>query len=567
MQPVPFGRYVLVDKLALGGMAELFLAKAQGAGGFSKTCVIKRVLPHLADDPRFVEMFLDEARLAASLNHPGIVQIFDLGQESGDYFLAMEYLAGEDLHAVQDALRTKGRAMPVALAVWLAEQAAAALHHAHERTGADGRSLGIVHRDVSPSNLLLTYDGALKLLDFGIARAEARLVKTHPDAMKGKAGYTSPEQAKGERVDRRSDVWSLGVVLHELLTGARLFPGQSIVEAALAAMQKPVPPPSALRPEVPAALDAVVLAALERDASRRTPSAEALRQALAQVRAQEPVIASLPSPGEFLVELFGQAHATERRNRGAALPVNVAPPPTDALATPGSPRTEQLRTPRGANGPQAASAGLRWALSALAALLAAGGVWAARSYLREEPPPFVATPAPAAPTPIAVVEPTNPTPTRTAEPVDAGEPPASERKAAPAPDAFLSLTSNAPVEVWLGPKRLGATPLSRVRVKPGRLSLRLKNPKLGLARTVKLELRRGAELSREVTFGKGELSVNVSPWADVWLDGEKLGQTPLAAREVWEGRHQLRLSSPLGVKELVVEVAPGKAVTVQERLP
>jgi serine/threonine protein kinase len=278
--PVAFGRYVLLEQLALGGMAEIFLAKAVGEAGFEKAFVVKRVLPHLTLAHGFVEMFLDEARIAAQLNHPGIVQIFDLGKQDGDYYFAMEYLAGEDVSAVVRRCEELGRRIPVDVAVKIAAAAAEALHYAHRYHTPDGRPLGIVHRDISPSNLFVTYHGTVKVLDFGIARAEQRLQQTRAGHIKGKAAYMAPEQARGEQVDARADVWALGVCLHEMLTGRRLFLRDSSGDTLLAVREGPIPRPRELRPEIPVELDALIMQALERDVSRRCPSADVLRTGL-----------------------------------------------------------------------------------------------------------------------------------------------------------------------------------------------------------------------------------------------------------------------------------------------
>src|SRR5579871_2970 len=276
--PVAFGRYVLVEKLASGGMAEIFLAKAVGEAGFEKTCVVKRVLPHLAAIPEFVQMFLDEARIAARLVHPGIAQIFDLGKQGNDYYIAMEYLAGEDVGALLRRCVEARLAIPVDLALKVAGAAAEALHYAHDVKAPDGAPLNIVHRDVTPSNLFLTYQGAVKVLDFGIARAEQRLQETRVGQVKGKAAYMSPEQALGKGIDRRADIWSLGVCLYEMLVGGPLFIGinrQALFESV---QQARIPPPSEHRADITEDVDALVMRMLRREAGQRTPTAEKVRE-------------------------------------------------------------------------------------------------------------------------------------------------------------------------------------------------------------------------------------------------------------------------------------------------
>ena len=207
------GRYELVWELGTGGMASVYLARVRGPAGFNKWLAIKRIHPHLAKDPRFVEMFLDEARIAAAVHHPNVAHVFDLGDDAGERFLAMEYLHGEHLGTVAvRAVRERGRLEPE-LAARIIASAADGLHHAHEARDAEGRHLGLVHRDVSPQNIFVTYDGSVKLTDFGIAKAAGRLTHTQTGGTKGKVSYMAPEQALGHAVDRRTDVWALGVVL------------------------------------------------------------------------------------------------------------------------------------------------------------------------------------------------------------------------------------------------------------------------------------------------------------------------------------------------------------------
>ncbi len=239
-----FGKYELVRPLAQGGMAELFIARQSGPAGFEKQVVIKRVLPHLAANKDFVEMFLDEARLAARLSHPNIVQVFDFGEADGRYFLAMEYLVGEDLAAVQCALGHQRRGMPGPIAALVLSSACEALHYAHTFADETGAPLKIVHRDVSPTNVFVTYQGQVKVLDFGIAKAEGKLVHTQSGVLKGKFLYMSPEHITGEALDARSDVFALGAVLHELLTGRPVFERATSLASLRAITDEPIPAPS-----------------------------------------------------------------------------------------------------------------------------------------------------------------------------------------------------------------------------------------------------------------------------------------------------------------------------------
>jgi serine/threonine protein kinase len=272
-----FGRYFLLEKIATGGMAEVHRAVTHGVEGFRRTFVVKRILAENAASPAFIRMFCDEARISALLHHPNIVQVYDFGHVSGSYFLAMEYLLGKDLSSLMRFLRAAKASVPPALAAFIAREAAIGLHHAHTLRGPSGQPLGIVHRDVTPSNIMLLYAGGVKLLDFGIAKVGATTsASSEGEGVKGKFGYLSPEQARGADVDGRADVFALGVTLWEMLAGRRLFAGKNELETLRNVLQRPVPPPSSVRPGIPPALDRIVLRALERTRERRYQTADEL---------------------------------------------------------------------------------------------------------------------------------------------------------------------------------------------------------------------------------------------------------------------------------------------------
>jgi eukaryotic-like serine/threonine-protein kinase len=274
----PIGKYVVKHKLAEGGMAELYLATATGPEGFEKEVVIKRVRSFLAGDEGFVKMFIAEAQLASRLNHANVVQIFDFARHEDSYYLAMEYVRGCSLWELRKRCREQGVVMPPLLVAHIGAQVAAGLHHAHRLKSPDGAPLGLVHRDVSPHNVLLSLDGAVKLTDFGIAKAG----HTQSGMLKGKFAYMSPEQARGEEVDARTDVFALGIVLWEMLTGGRLFDGDSDVAVLRAVRESVIAPPARLNPDVPKALDEVVSIALQRHPEARFQSAGEMERALAQ---------------------------------------------------------------------------------------------------------------------------------------------------------------------------------------------------------------------------------------------------------------------------------------------
>ncbi len=328
---VRLGKYRIHSRLARGGMAEIFLATAHGPEGFSKAVVLKRLLPHLAERPEIVSMFLDEARLAAGLNHPHVVQIYDLGEEGGDHYLAMEYLAGRDLSAV--LVRSVEKRLPLApeLVAQIAAGVAEGLHFAHEHRAPDGTPREIIHGDISPSNVVLTFVGQVKIVDFGIARAAGAVQAAFPGAIPGKLAYMPPEKVSRGVFDRRGDVFALGVVMHELLAGARLFRRDSEQATAQAVLAGEVRSPSALRPDVPESLSSIVLKALAPDPTQRFQTALELRRALEGWFAERSYVPSGARISEALKSLFGEESA--RRALAGPLPEPTAtataaePPP------------------------------------------------------------------------------------------------------------------------------------------------------------------------------------------------------------------------------------------------
>lgn len=298
-------RYTILGRLAGGGMAEIFLARVVNEAGIERHVVLKRVLPAHTRDPVFAQMFFDEASLAAQLQHPNIAQVHDIGKLAGSYFFTMEYVHGEDVRAILKKLHSVRRYLPENLALFVAAGALAALHHAHEGSASDGTRLNIVHRDVSPSNIMVSYEGIVKLLDFGVAKAAHRAVETRAGTIKGKIEYLSPEQCHGKPIDCRSDIFSLGIVLHEMLVGRRLYKRESDFETMTAIVNEPVVPPSRLRPELSSSIDQVVLTALAKDPRQRYATAADMLEAIETVAAAEKRVLSGTAMGRFMREVFG----------------------------------------------------------------------------------------------------------------------------------------------------------------------------------------------------------------------------------------------------------------------
>lgn len=268
-----FGSYLLLRRLAVGGMAEVFLARRQGIEGFQKTIVIKRIRQHLSEQPSFVKMFLNEARLAAELIHSNIAQVFDLGRVGKFYFIAMEYVNGRDMRQVIPQAQKKGIFFPLEYSLKVARDVCEGLYYAHRKTDDRGNPLNIVHRDITPENIMVSFDGEVKILDFGVAKAENLVGETRAGEVKGKLGYLSPEQITGKTVDHRADIFSLGVVLYEWLSGRRLFSGNSDVEVLKSVIEGRIYPPSYFKPDVPRPVEEIVLRALERNRELRYQSA------------------------------------------------------------------------------------------------------------------------------------------------------------------------------------------------------------------------------------------------------------------------------------------------------
>jgi serine/threonine protein kinase len=273
-----YGRYVLLERVATGGMAEVFRAKRRGVEGFEKVVAVKRILPHLSSNKDFLDMFVDEAKIVASLSHPNIAQIFDLGKIDDSYYIAMEFVEGHDLRSILTRARARGTLLGVDLAALIAAKVGAALEYAHRHRDDQGNELRIVHRDVSPQNILVSNEGEVKLVDFGIARAASKASHTDSGSLRGKLLYMSPEQAWGKSLDNRSDIFSLGGVFFEALTGHPLFSGNSEMSILERVREARFLTPSSLNPAVPIELEAVVTRALQKDPNERyQDAAEMLR--------------------------------------------------------------------------------------------------------------------------------------------------------------------------------------------------------------------------------------------------------------------------------------------------
>jgi eukaryotic-like serine/threonine-protein kinase len=501
-----FGKYTLVAKLATGGMAEIFLARLVGAGGFEKLVCIKRILPHLAKDQTLISMFLAEANIAAQISHPNVCQVFELGEIDGRYFIAMEYLEGVPLACFRRP-DIYGGAIDPRLAAGLGIQACEGLHHAHGLKKADGSPFEVVHRDVSSNNLFATKDGIVKVLDFGIAKIQDASVKTSTGSMKGTYAYMAPEQLRGERLDRRTDVFAMGIVLWELFGRRHLFKRDTDFLTFQAITTEPIPDICELRPDVPPALGAAIAKALARNRDDRFPTARALGQALGEaviplggalgaaaisdeierafesrLRDQRKLIRTAREGGVFSLEddLGPQiGHGTEMMTT----PVKFVSEHPSNLSAPAPPVVQR---PTASEMP-VAPVRSRWPLIALVLITIGGGALAIVLYTsRAQPKPPVVEPAPVRMATISVdaTEPTISIDAPPPPPPDAGvvvrtqKPPRVKEVAVPSgPPGFITIDSS-PVYavVYVDGKNKGETPLVKLSLSPGKHAVKAVSP-------------------------------------------------------------------------------------------
>ena len=342
----PFGKYYLVRKLAEGGMAEIFLAKQVGVEGFERNIVIKRMLAHLSQVPDFVSMFLDEARLATQLEHPNIVAINDLGLADGCYYIAMEYLPGEDFSTVIRTAARRREYVPLMVTLRVIADAARGLHFAHSFTDSKGKPLNIVHRDISPSNIFVTYTGQVKVLDFGIAKAESRLTNTTAGVVKGKYQYMAPEQAVGDRpIDRRADVFSLGVSLYEALTNTRPFARDTDLAILNAVLRGEFRPLHELRPDLSGELEQIVRKAMSGLVDERYQTADDFAQDLERYLQAHTSGGGTSSLGNFMTSFFGPERVQSKTRIDSLAELAQQGVDVPGHSNPRAPKTDPDHTP------------------------------------------------------------------------------------------------------------------------------------------------------------------------------------------------------------------------------
>jgi eukaryotic-like serine/threonine-protein kinase len=550
------GRYKLLFQLGAGGMAEVFLAHEASGGGVERLAVVKRVLPHLAQDDLFINMLLNEARISTRLNHPNIAHVYEVGKHDERTFIAMEFIHGVSVRTI--LRRGKKIRLSPSLAAFIGASVAGALHHAHTLTDLQGEALNVVHRDVSPDNIHISYEGVVKVIDFGIAKARTNVEDTMSGVFKGKHSYTSPEQAKFEEIDHRSDIFALGIVLHEMLTYKKLFKGKEVGKNLQQIIESEIPPPSAVAATpVPEQLDAVAVRALQKDPDARYATAREMQEDLLAYLKQDP--ATDIDLERFMSQAFGDAEDHRRRLRESVEQNRYTP-----IQTPGTP-SESLPTWSGVD-PNRRGAGsdvgsysqisgerrevprsrrtLVLVLAAVATLAVAGALLTWR-VLREP----VSAPTPGATAP---------------QRVDAALEAQDARPAANGPASLIVKTTPTGAQIRISGRDAGARSPTVLRALPGGTKVELIASMDGHHDdhfTVELAPGEVKEIHRRLvskprakrprpprrprpSTGHGTLTINAKPWAVVYIDGKRVGVTPLFKLKVSAGQHKLRLRNP-----------------------
>ena len=545
------GQYQLLTPLAQGGMAEIWLARHSGMKGFERLVAVKRLLDALLDDPEQEEMFLTEARLAAQINHPHVVQISDLGEIGGSLYLVMEYLDGENLASVRRAGQKAGLHVDDALAAkWIA-QAASGLHAAHTGTGLDGKPLNIVHRDISPQNVMATFDGGLKVLDFGVAKVASQA--TASGKLKGKFAYMSPEQVRGEEVDGRSDVFSLGIVLFEFVTRSRLLPNFDDVKTLTAISTGKIPQALERRPELDPDLAAIVDTALAAAPERRYQSARAFQDALEGWLQQKH---ASPDPVTYMKTLFAKRITQRRELIDSALKTDLTPGAVHRIAKTVPPDSNVSSARAGAR-PEFVGSGARPTLReiepprssavpivglVLVLLTLIGG--AAFVLLRSGASPEVVTaePVDVMPLPVLVVDSTPAGATLSLDGVERGKAPMTLELPTGDHALVANLEGHESVTRIVKLPRRGERLVIEVSLRPIAVPLPT-TPTTNVAPT-----------KPRPVAAQGKLTLRTSPWTTVYLGKQKLGDTPLLAVPLPAGRQVLRLVNPEAALDSTVEV-------------
>lgn len=575
-QSLIFGKYELIRRLALGGMGEVFLARQTGGvAGADRLVILKSLLSELAEQDGFIDQFLDEARVASKLNHPNVVQMLEAGLWNGVYFIAMEYIRGENLSRIQKTAKAKKVEFPIHLIVKVIRDALNGLGHAHSAVDDQtGKPLGVVHRDVSPQNIMVRVDGVTKVVDFGIAKAGNRSSRTATGVLKGKLQFMAPEQVKGEEVDKRTDLFAMGVVLWELLTGQRLFSGDNEIAVLKAVLQQPIPTVGSIVPGFPPELDAIVMKMLEREPAQRQQSCEEAADDLSGWLSQGSRRVSEADVANFIRPLVGENVDEMTRNlapSGENFMIQLHHTPSKGTAAETSPtKVQRLQQEQSRARKVGVGVGVGAAVVVVAVLSAF----------------FIVVAAPEPPPPIVAAIPVVPPPPRVEAPVvvpPSVVPPTVEIKTTP-PGA----------SIIIGGSSFGMTPAKITRLSAGAThELLLQKDGFQPAKVVVENLMEGdvrtfdvplVKLEKRVVAAKppkeaptvasppenkapGILAVNTKPGSSkVFLDGDLVGTTPLFMPKVPPGKHTLVLENLTNGKKRTkaIDVVAGQKTKVDE---
>lgn len=663
------GKYQLIRKLAVGGMAEVYLAKAEGPMGFAKTLVLKRILPHLAEDQSFVDMFLGEAKLAAQLNHPNVVQIFDFGEADGQYYIAMEYIDGPNLRALSKRANEVGHKIGYTLAAKTISFACEGLSYAHDFCDPEtGEPFNLIHRDISPDNILLSKNGGVKVVDFGIAKAAGQGHHTKTGTLKGKLAYMPPEQLSAKPLDRRVDIFALGIVLYELVTGDKPFDSSSEVSIMRAILYEPLTPAAAKRADIPPLLSKILDKALAKDRDQRYGSCRELQadlerfilstgEAVGSYQLQQ-LVATLATQG-------GNPHQTPppgsgpKSRPGAGSNPNIPGPRTNSSsgvrATGSAPRSNpnprapqapptvenvavptEMTRPLTSSQPNAPAVPppsptthrLPMIIGGTVAVIAlgVGAMLYVKSTQGPQPlPPLSETELSAQQTAEQKVEPEKkpelPKVVEAPAVPDAGmlvaeakteEPPAETPTAKTKKDlrkknmrggattlaaakndaksttivaklettktdvrssqnamASFEVVSDPPGQVRVNGKFVGASGSARVsNLPPGDVKVEVYDSRAGFSKTQTFTVGAGDNGVKKIVVAKGSLEIRIRPYATVYLDGKLIGETPVPAQTVFEGKHELKLVNRdlKYEKSFDIVVRPGQTTPFKKNL-
>lgn len=547
-------------------MAEIWLARQSGLKGFEKLVVIKRMMNSLERDEEYVEMFLTEARLAAQLTHNHVVQIYELGEEAGSLYMVMEYLDGEDLSAVRRTGQKHGLPLLDHYTAKLISMAAEGLHYAHTRTGIDGKPLGIVHRDISPQNLIATFDGGLKVVDFGIAKLASH--HTNSGKLKGKLAYMSPEQARGEQLDARSDVFSLGIVLFEVVTRTRLLPKMNDIELlTFMGGNEPLPKVSDRRQDVPPGLEEIIAKALMRKREQRYQNARELHEALEGWIRETGKHVSSGDIADYLRTVFARRIHDRRQLIETAMTAELTPSAAKHLSNMVARQQAQTGTSGGGSGSSTRGRdGLKprapvIALAAMSSLVLIIGLAVVKRMhdSSQLPPegvpvanPVVVKPPPAMP-PVLVIDTVPSGALLTVDGVERGKAPQTlEQLGVGKHEVRANLDGYQPGSRSVNLERAGERVM--VELALALLPAPVADPQPMVADAKQPPAAKAPPKKAARMLAAGKLSLKTTPWTTVYLGRKKLGDTPLVNVPLPAGKHLLRLVNPESNAENSIEV-------------